>query len=69
LSKRAADEGRTLEDVKDDVFKYRRQSSLLKRYATPEEVASMICYACSPAASATNGAPLRVEGGIVRSIV
>jgi len=69
LGKRAEDEGRTLEDVKEDVFKFRRTSSLLQRYATPEEVANMVCYACSPASSATNGAALRVEGGIIRSFV
>ena len=69
LNKRAADEGRTLEDLKGDVFKFRRTSSLLQRYATVEEVANMVCYVCSPASSATNGASLRVEGGIVRSYV
>ena len=69
LTKRAAKEGRALEDVKSDIFRDRRPTSLLKRYATPEEVANMICYVCSPASSATNGAALRVEGGIVRSIV
>lgn len=47
----------------------RRPSSLLRRYATAEEAASMICYACSPAASATNGAPLRVDGGIIRTYI
>lgn len=69
LSKRAADEGRTLEDVKGEIFETRRPTSLIRRYAEPEEVASMICYVCSPAASATNGAALRCEGGIVRSFV
>lgn len=45
-----------------------RPSSLIQRLATPEEVANMVAYVCSPAASATNGAPLRVEGGVVRSM-
>ena len=44
-------------------------SSLLKRFATSEEVAAMVVYVCSPRASATNGAALRVDGGVVRSIV
>jgi NAD(P)-dependent dehydrogenase (short-subunit alcohol dehydrogenase family) len=39
------------------------------RFATVEEVANMIVYVCSPLASATNGAALRVDGGVVRSIV
>lgn len=69
MIKRAEKEGRTLEDVKADIFRDRRPTSLLKRYATPEEVANMICYVCSPASSATNGAALRVEGGIVSTIV
>jgi NAD(P)-dependent dehydrogenase (short-subunit alcohol dehydrogenase family) len=46
-----------------------RPTSLLKRFATPEEVANMIVYVASEAASATNGAALRVDGGVVRSIV
>jgi NAD(P)-dependent dehydrogenase (short-subunit alcohol dehydrogenase family) len=46
-----------------------RPSSLRKRFATPEEVAAMVVYVCSPRASATNGAALRVDGGVVRSIV
>src|SRR5262249_46320626 len=46
-----------------------RPSSLLKRLATPEEVAALVVYVCSPRASATNGAALRVDGGAVRSIV
>ncbi|MBJ6980844.1 SDR family oxidoreductase [Luteimonas sp. MC1572] len=45
-----------------------RPSSLLKRFATPEEVANMCVYAASAQASATSGAALRVEGGIVESI-
>lgn len=46
-----------------------RPSSLLRRLATVEEVANMVVYVCSPQASATNGAALRVDGGVVRSIV
>jgi NAD(P)-dependent dehydrogenase (short-subunit alcohol dehydrogenase family) len=49
-------------------FATARPSSLLKRFATPDEVAAMIVYVCSAAASATNGASLRVDGGVVRSI-
>jgi NAD(P)-dependent dehydrogenase (short-subunit alcohol dehydrogenase family) len=46
-----------------------RPTSLIGRLATVEEVASMVAYVCSPAASATSGAALRVDGGVVRSIV
>ncbi|MGP3792195.1 SDR family NAD(P)-dependent oxidoreductase [Pseudomonas sp. B392_1p] len=45
-----------------------RPSSLIRRFATPEEVANLCVYAASPQASATTGAALRVEGGIVESI-
>jgi NAD(P)-dependent dehydrogenase (short-subunit alcohol dehydrogenase family) len=55
--------------VEREFFKSVRPSSLLKRFATPEEVAAMVTYVCSPVASATNGAALRVDGGVVRSII
>lgn len=55
--------------VEKEFFRTIRPSSLLKRFATPEEVASIVVYVCSPLASATNGAALRVDGGVVRSIV
>jgi NAD(P)-dependent dehydrogenase (short-subunit alcohol dehydrogenase family) len=54
--------------VEKEFFQTARPSSLLKRFATPEEVASMIAYVCSAKASATTGAALRVDGGVVRSI-
>lgn len=62
-------QGTDAANVETEFFKSVRPSSLLKRFATPEEVAAMVVYACSPRASATNGAALRVEGGVVRSIV
>lgn len=43
-----------------------RPTSLLQRFATEEEVANMVVYACSREASATNGTALRVEGGMLR---
>jgi NAD(P)-dependent dehydrogenase (short-subunit alcohol dehydrogenase family) len=55
--------------VEAEFFNTARPSSLLKRFATVEEVANMIVYVCSPLASATNGAALRVDGGVVRAIV
>lgn len=45
-----------------------RPTSLIRRLAGVEEVASMVAYVCSPAASATSGAALRVDGGLLRSI-
>lgn len=55
--------------MEKEFFETARPSSLLKRFATADEVASMIVYVCSARASATTGAALRVDGGVVRSIV
>ncbi len=60
--------GVDVSSVETEFFQTVRPSSLLKRFATPEEVAAMVVYVCSPLASATNGAALRVDGGVVRSI-
>jgi NAD(P)-dependent dehydrogenase (short-subunit alcohol dehydrogenase family) len=54
--------------VEAEFFQTARPSSLIKRFATVDEVANMIVYICSPLASATNGAALRVDGGVVRGI-
>jgi len=55
--------------VEKEFFKNIRPSSLLQRFATPDEVAAMVAFVASPLSSATNGAALRVEGGVVRSIL
>ena len=52
-----------------EFFKSIRPASLLKRFATIDEVASTIVYLCSPLASATNGAAIRADGGVVRAIL
>jgi NAD(P)-dependent dehydrogenase (short-subunit alcohol dehydrogenase family) len=65
LAARARAMGTTADDLAARTFTERRPASLLQRYAKPEEVANMICYLCSKASSATNGAALRVDGGIV----
>jgi len=69
LEKLAQEKDITLEQMKEDFFKTARPSSLLQRFTAPEEVANLIVYVCSPLSSATNGAALRVEGGVVRSII
>ncbi len=55
--------------VEREFFRVARPTSLLKRFARTDEVAAMVAYVCSPLSSATNGAALRVDGGVVRSIV
>jgi NAD(P)-dependent dehydrogenase (short-subunit alcohol dehydrogenase family) len=69
VSQLAAQGSTTRETVERDFFRSGRPSSLLQRFATPEEVAAMVTFVASPLSSATNGAALRVDGGVVRSIV
>ncbi|WP_426231683.1 SDR family NAD(P)-dependent oxidoreductase [Pararhizobium sp. DWP3-4] len=67
IKQRAVEQSISEGDLMERTFSTRRPTSLIKRYTTPEEVANMICYLCSPAAAATNGAPIRADGGIVRT--
>jgi NAD(P)-dependent dehydrogenase (short-subunit alcohol dehydrogenase family) len=62
-------EARKIEQMATDFVREHRASSILQRMATPEEVANLVVYTCSPQASATTGAALRVDGGVVDSIV
>jgi len=65
----AANRGTDRATVEQEFFQNVRPSSLLRRFATPEEVAAMVTFVASPLSAATNGAALRVDGGVVRSIV
>jgi NAD(P)-dependent dehydrogenase (short-subunit alcohol dehydrogenase family) len=58
----------TPEQAEKEFFEKYRSSSLLQRLIEGREVASLVCYLASPLSSATNGAALRVEGGLLRSI-
>lgn len=64
-----ASSGKTSAEVEKEFFQKTRPSSLIQRFATAEEVAAMVAYVASPLASATTGAALRVDGGVVRSIL
>jgi NAD(P)-dependent dehydrogenase (short-subunit alcohol dehydrogenase family) len=57
------------EAIEKEFFEHVRPSSLLKRFATVDEVAAMATYVASELSSATNGAALRVDGGVVRAIL
>ena len=65
----AKGQNKTAAEFEADFFKVARPTSLLKRFETPDEVAAMVVYLCSPLASGTNGAAVRVEGGCVQSII
>jgi len=67
VEERAKQEALSPEEVEERFFEEGRPTSLLQRFAEPEEVATLIAYVCSDAASATNGAPLRVDGGVIRA--
>lgn len=64
----AKEKGVSEAEVERDFFATIRPTSLLKRFATVEEVANMVIYVASEQASATNGTALRVDGGVVRAI-
>jgi NAD(P)-dependent dehydrogenase (short-subunit alcohol dehydrogenase family) len=64
----AKEQGVSQDQMERDFIAQHRPTSLLRRLATVEEAANMVVYACSKQASATNGAALRVDGGVVRTI-
>ena len=68
IGKMAEERGVSATEMEALFLAENRPSSLIRRFATPEEVANLCVYAASPQASATTGAALRVEGGIVESI-
>ncbi len=63
----AQSRGQSFEAFEKEFFAKVRPTSLIKRFATPEEVASLVAYVASPLASATTGAALRVDGGVIKS--
>jgi NAD(P)-dependent dehydrogenase (short-subunit alcohol dehydrogenase family) len=65
----ARSKGIAAADVEKDFFRSVRPTSLLRRFASVDEVAAMVAFVASPLSSATNGAALRADGGVVRSIL
>jgi NAD(P)-dependent dehydrogenase (short-subunit alcohol dehydrogenase family) len=64
----AASQGTDAATVEREFFSTARPTSLIQRFATPDEVAAMVAYLCSTQASATTGAAMRVDGGVIRAI-
>ncbi len=63
----AKQEGKSFEEFEQEFFLKVRPTSLIKRFATTHEVATLVAYIASPLASATTGAALRVDGGVIKS--
>jgi NAD(P)-dependent dehydrogenase (short-subunit alcohol dehydrogenase family) len=68
VAQMARSTGKDAATIEGEFFQTARTSSILQRYATTAEIAAMIVYVCSAQASATTGAALRVDGGVVRAI-
>jgi NAD(P)-dependent dehydrogenase (short-subunit alcohol dehydrogenase family) len=66
FEKAARESGRPVDEIVAEFIPAHRPTSLIRRLAEPEEIASMVAYVCSQQASATTGATLRVEGGLLR---
>lgn len=60
--------GMSAQQAEAEFFKTVRPASLIQRFATPDEVASLVTFVCSDKAAAITGASLRVDGGCIRSI-
>jgi len=69
LEQIAQERGMDVKKIEAEVLKSLRPSSLLKRMASSEEVANLVVYLCGEPASATTGAALRVDGGVVRAVI
>ena len=65
----ARQQNKTKEQVEKEFFEQARPTSLLKRFATVDEIAAMVAYVAGEPSSATNGSALRVDGGVVRAIL
>jgi NAD(P)-dependent dehydrogenase (short-subunit alcohol dehydrogenase family) len=68
MAMQAKENGTSQEEEEQAFLQALRPTTLINRFATTDEVANLIVYACSEQASATTGAALRVDGGIVRFV-
>lgn len=65
----AKHQNKTTQEMEADFFKTARPTSLIQRFAAPEEIANTIVYISSPLSSATNGASIKADGGVVKSVI
>ena len=69
VERMAQEQGVTPAEIEKQFFASVRPTSLLKRFETPEEVAAVVTFVASTQAVSINGAAVRAEGGVVRSII
>ena len=60
--------GQKFESFEQEFFERVRPTSLLKRFETVDEIASVVAFVCSPLAAGMNGSSIRVEGGLIKAI-
>jgi NAD(P)-dependent dehydrogenase (short-subunit alcohol dehydrogenase family) len=68
VSSLAAENKISAKEFEKQFFKDARPTSILQRFIEPDEIANVVAFVCSPLASAINGAAVRADGGVVRSI-
>jgi NAD(P)-dependent dehydrogenase (short-subunit alcohol dehydrogenase family) len=68
VSNLAAENKISAKEFEKEFFKNARPTSILQRFIEPDEIANVVAFVCSPLASAINGAAVRADGGVVRSI-
>ncbi len=69
VNRMAAEMKKSTKEMEQEFFRSMRPTSLLRRFSRPDEIAALVTFVCSPLSSSTNGAALRVDGGVVRSIL
>lgn len=69
VAEMAAEQGVSKEEVEKQFFETARPTSLLKRFSETKEISDVVAFICSPLASSINGAAIRVDGGVVKSMV
>ncbi|KQM76247.1 oxidoreductase [Pedobacter sp. Leaf216] len=62
-------QNKTTKQVEADFFITTRPTSIIQRFLSVEEIANMVTYLASPLSSATNGATIRAEGGLLKGII
>jgi NAD(P)-dependent dehydrogenase (short-subunit alcohol dehydrogenase family) len=68
LAEERAKTGKPIEQVAADFVKKHRGSSIIQRAASVEEIANLVTYLASPLSSATTGASMRVDGGLIDTL-